>query len=100
MLRDPSATGRNTFTSWDLTGLLKDSFCRDNLMLYTQTIQCELLVCRVFFLLHSNMYLEAIVSVKAEEYCSNLFMEIDHIDKSTLSIAYNYIYSKKKKAFK
>lgn len=38
------------------------------------------------------MHLEAIISVKIGEYGSNLFMEINHIDKNTLSIAYNYIY--------
>lgn len=32
MLRDPGTTGRRTSASWDLTGLLKGSFCRDNLM--------------------------------------------------------------------
>lgn len=42
------------------------------------------------------MYLEAIVLVKVGDYCSNLFMEITYMDKSILSIAYNYIYSKKK----
>lgn len=65
-------------------------------MPYIQTIQCELPACRVFFLLHSNMYLEAIVLVKVGDYGSNLFMEITYMDKSILSIAYNYIYSKKK----
>lgn len=61
MLRDPSATGRNIFAPWGLALLLKDSFCGDNLTPYIQAIQCELLVCRVFFLFDSNMYLETIV---------------------------------------
>lgn len=91
MLRDPGPAGRRTSAWWDLTGLLKGGFCRDNLMPYIQTIQRELSVGSACFLLHSNMHLEAIVSVKIGEYGSNLFMEISHIDKNTLSIAYNYI---------
>lgn len=51
-------------------------------------------VCRLFFLLHSNMYLEALALVKVKEYYVNMFIEINYTDKNTQSIAYN-IYSEK-----
>lgn len=53
----------------------KGRFLQEDLMPFIQAMQYELSVCGVFFLLHSNTYLEAIVSVKVGEYCSNLFME-------------------------
>lgn len=48
MLKNPSVMRKNSFASCDLTGLLKDNICMDNIMPYIQTRPCELSVCRGF----------------------------------------------------